>query len=730
MGARPRPRLTVVVVATLFVGSLLALGLAAPAGAPSCQGYTLTLTFNIYAGKAQIVFNGVTYSNGQTAAICVVSGGSYSLSASNIAQGYSFYQWFTSTKGQFGNPYASSTVFVAPTSTGPLSGALTLVLNRGGLLFPYDAYGGYTISGSTATKITGSFTVPGQLTYVAGATAPNEVAFGAGIGGIFGNGWWTLLVVQVSSSGSLSFFQQDWTVAPSRPVPLEPFDSPTAIPQARAGDTFDITIQWTPGSPTGTINSLLCDRTQGGCYGENANIAPIDLSTDEWFGIDLRDCGGTPYNPPVACHAVPRWSGPLKFTVPTPQGPGPNLVGSAVRTTGTGVDPPLAPEINPGYLISTNSFGVCYAQDDCVLRLTNNAATSTGPTVATDSSGNYHVVWVDSRDGNNEIYYKKLDPSWNVLVSDTRLTANSGDSAGPAITVSSSGTITVVWSDNRGGKYDLYRKQYTSSWGADTKITTSGALGYDAKEPDVVVDSSSVLYYVWRDVRRTPTEEVEHVYLRVNDGADNVVYQLNGAALAQTHNDRVLSPRVAVGNGGAIHVVYSKGPAYPVETGTSYMYYSREGVNPLDLTLGTNSGTPRPMSVDADQASHVYAAWHLYGGSAFDVAFRKSDNGGSTWSTTKTFGGSNNQIYPDVARGPNGKLFVFWADNGAGQYEIYYATSADYGGTWSASKRVTNALQDSTLPRAAVSLTDGKVGLVWRDARDGNTEVYFVGRFL
>src|SRR3990170_4071599 len=100
MGARPRPRLTVVVVATLFVGSLLALGLAAPAGAPSCQGYTLTLTFNIYAGKAQIVFNGVTYSNGQTAAICVVSGGSYSLSASNIAQGYSFYQWFTSTKGQ------------------------------------------------------------------------------------------------------------------------------------------------------------------------------------------------------------------------------------------------------------------------------------------------------------------------------------------------------------------------------------------------------------------------------------------------------------------------------------------------------------------------------------------------------------------------------------------------------------------------------------------------------
>ena len=31
------------------------------------------------------------------------------------------------------------------------------------------------------------------------------------------------------------------------------------------------------------------------------------------------------------------------------------------------------------------------------------------------------------------------------------------------------------------------------------------------------------------------------------------------------------------------------------------------------------------MNVEADQSGHVYAVWHLYGGT-FDVAFRKSDD--------------------------------------------------------------------------------------------------------
>jgi len=40
-------------------------------------------------------------------------------------------------------------------------------------------------------------------------------------------------------------------------------------------------------------------------------------------------------------------------------------------------------------------------------RLTWNAGSSSYPAIATDTSGNIHIVWMDYTPGNYEIYYKK-----------------------------------------------------------------------------------------------------------------------------------------------------------------------------------------------------------------------------------------------------------------------------------------------------------------------------------
>src|SRR5207249_565592 len=160
------------------------------------------------------------------------------------------------------------------------------------------------------------------------------------------------------------------------------------------------------------------------------------------------------------------------------------------------------------------------------IRMTNDAAASFSPVMAVDSSGNHHMVWVDARNGNNEIYYKKVDANWNVLITDTRLTNNIADSLFPAITVSSGGTITVVWSDNRDGNYEIYRKTYTTAWGTDTRRTTTPD---DSKEPDVVVDSSGNLYYVWREVLRGANSEDEKIRYQFNDGTPVDLYTMSGA---------------------------------------------------------------------------------------------------------------------------------------------------------------------------------------------------------
>ncbi len=363
-------------------------------------------------------------------------------------------------------------------------------------------------------------------------------------------------------------------------------------------------------------------------------------------------------------------------------------------------------------------------------RMTNNAAASFSPSIAVDRFGNYHIVWVDARDGNNEIYYKKVDANWNILVGDTRLTSNTADSIWPEITILWD-NIYVVWSDNRDGNYEIYWKLFSGSWGSDTRLTTTAA---DSKEPDIAVLDGSNIFWVWREVDRSGTSEVEKVEFKAGVTTTDL-YTWTGAKIAQTHSDRIISPHIALGASGYRHVVFSRGPGYPVEGGTSYMYYIRyaSGSWGSVVQLGTNFDVARHPMIDADSSGHVYVVWEKWG-NGFDVSFRKSDDSGSNWAAEQTFGGgsSSYQVYPDVAAGPSGKVYMTWMDNSAGQYEIYVQKSTNYGnaGSWGSAVRMTNSAGDSTWSRMVVDQSSGRVGLVWTDARDGNTEVYFTAKML
>jgi len=92
----------------------------------------------------------------------------------------------------------------------------------------------------------------------------------------------------------------------------------------------------------------------------------------------------------------------------------------------------------------------------------------------------------------------------------------------------------------------------------------------------------------------------------------------------------------------------------------------------------------------------------------------------------------SNQIAPDVAAGPNGKVYIVWADNSRGQYEIEFVVNTKNGqdGFWTAPSQLTDSARDSLSPRIAIGLATWKVGVVWRDFRDQNWEVYFTAKFI
>jgi hypothetical protein len=106
------------------------------------------------------------------------------------------------------------------------------------------------------------------------------------------------------------------------------------------------------------------------------------------------------------------------------------------------------------YYKRSTDLGLTWGQDT---RLTTDPNRSEYASVAV-SGQNVHVLWDDNRDGNYEIYYKHSTNSGLNWDADLRLTNASGNSILPSMALS--GTIAhCIWMDYRDGNSEIYYKR-------------------------------------------------------------------------------------------------------------------------------------------------------------------------------------------------------------------------------------------------------------------------------
>ena len=193
------------------------------------------------------------------------------------------------------------------------------------------------------------------------------------------------------------------------------------------------------------------------------------------------------------------------------------------------------------YYNRSTDAGISWGADT---RLTNHFADSYTPSISVSGSV-LHVVWYDNRDNNYEIYYKRSTDGGVSWGADTRLTDNSADSYISSISVSGS-VVHVVWADSRDGNFEIYCKRSTDggiTWGADTRLTNNPAYSYYSS----VSLSGSVVHVVWLDNR---DGDWEMYYKRSTDGG--VSWE---ADTRLTNNPAASSfPSVSV-SGSVVHVV-------------------------------------------------------------------------------------------------------------------------------------------------------------------------------
>jgi glutaredoxin len=240
-----------------------------------------------------------------------------------------------------------------------------------------------------------------------------------------------------------------------------------------------------------------------------------------------------------------------------------------------------------------------------------------------------------------------------------RLTWNSGESGNPAIAVDGP-NIYVVWHDDTPGNDQIYFKK---SDDGGTTWTKNKRLTWNVSYyvyPAIAVDGSNI-YVVWQD----DTPGYNEIYFKKSD-----------------------------------------------DGGTTWTKNKR---------LTWNAGSSDSPSI-AVNGSNIYVVWFDDTSGNDEIYFKKSDDGGTTWTKNKrlTWNAGDSQC-PDIAvDGQN--VYIVWHEYTPNK-EIFFKESTDGGDTWTANKRLTWNSGRSWKPRIAV---DGpNIYVVWEDDTPGNYEIYF-----
>ena len=183
-------------------------------------------------------------------------------------------------------------------------------------------------------------------------------------------------------------------------------------------------------------------------------------------------------------------------------------------------------------------------------------------------------------------------------------------------------------------------------------------------------------------------------------------------------------PAIAVDSSGRIHVAWRD-----YTPGNSEIYYKKSSNGgttwTTDKRLSWTSGDSYAPAIVADAGGNLHLVWDDTTPWKRGIFYRKSTNAGATWSASTMITPSSGESFLLALTVDSfSRLHVFWCDSAPYNVEIYYKRSTDGGATWSANKRITWTAIHSYWPDVAAD-SSGGLHLVWQDDSLGNYDIYY-----
>ena len=246
------------------------------------------------------------------------------------------------------------------------------------------------------------------------------------------------------------------------------------------------------------------------------------------------------------------------------------------------------------------------------------------------------------------------------------------------------------------------------------KTRRLGWTSGSSQEPRVAMNPSNNIHLVWR-VNYSGNWEVYYWKMPLPTGS-YLRKRLTWNIGSSSH------PTIAVDAGGNIHVVWGDD-----RTGNTEIYYKKSTNGGTSWTTKrltwTSGGSICPL-IKTDSNNHIHVVWTELKPGNHDIYYNKSTDGGASWTAKRLTWNSWHEGVSAITTDSNNHIHVVYNMLLSSNWEIYYKKSTDGGVSWT-TKRLTNNSAASLGYGIATDSSDN-VHVVCIDETPGNREIYYM----
>ncbi len=174
------------------------------------------------------------------------------------------------------------------------------------------------------------------------------------------------------------------------------------------------------------------------------------------------------------------------------------------------------------------------------------------PCIAYNGTNDAIVIWVDNRNGNNDIYGQRMGGCYNSwAAAGVPICTASGTQNYPILIELGDYSFVASWRDERNTTdVDLYATRFdifaNKFWGTDGVLICSELR--DQAIGDIIADGAGNLFFAWFDSRNV----YQDIYVQKTDLNGNVLWNASGVPLSKAYDNQNLPVMAIDDEGGAI----------------------------------------------------------------------------------------------------------------------------------------------------------------------------------